>query len=197
MDRETLLQTFSDIYDDSEWLIDLAENLLSISRIENGQIDLHLSTDVVSDVIAEALKHVDRNAERHRIIVQNAEELLLARMDARLIMQVLINLINNAIKNTPDGSEIRIRSGRERDAVTISVSDNGPGIPDGIKPHVFEMFYTGPGTIADGRRGLGLGLALCKSIVEAHGGRITLSDNLPSGCCFEITLPVEEVNIDE
>ncbi len=197
MDRETLLQTFSDIYDDSEWLIDLAENLLSISRIENGQIDLHLSTDVVGDVIEEALKHIDRNAERHRITVQNAEELLLAKMDARLIMQVLINLINNAIKNTPDGSEIRIQSGRAKDAVTISVSDNGPGIADAIKPHVFEMFYTGPGTIADGRRGLGLGLALCKSIVEAHDGRITLSDNLPSGCCFEITLPVEEVNISE
>ena len=66
-----------------------------------------------------------------------------------------------------------------------------------MKPHVFEMFYAGPGKVADGRRGMGLGLALCKSILEAHGGAIALEDNEPTGCRFICTLPMEEVNIHE
>lgn len=197
LDDETKEQIFSDIYDDSEWLIDLVENLLSISRIENGQMELHLSSEVMNDVIEEALKHVDRNASEHSIIVQNTDTILLADIDARLIMQVLINLINNAIKNTPPGSEICIESRQAGTEAVVTVRDNGPGIPDDVKPHVFEMFYTGRDKVADGRRGLGLGLALCKSIVESHHGRITLTDNDPTGCCFTISIPMKEVQINE
>lgn len=197
LDDETLEQIFSDIYDDSEWLIDLVENLLSISRIENGQIALHLSSEVMGDVIEEALRHVDRNASKYSICVRDSDEILLVDMDARLIMQVLINLINNAVKNTPPGSEICIESRHVDSNAVVTVCDNGPGIPDEVKPHVFEMFYTGQSKVADGRRGLGLGLALCKSIVESHSGTITLTDNVPTGCCFTISLPTKEVQIDE
>ena len=197
LDEETLRQIFSDIYDDSEWLIDLVENLLSISRIENGQMQLHLSLEVVSDVIEEALKHVDRNVEQHHVTVQNVDEILLVEMDARLIMQVLINLINNAIKNTPAGSHILIRSEQIGKEGIVTVSDDGPGIPDDMKPHIFEMFYTGQNQVVDGRRGLGLGLALCKSIIEAHHGRIRLIDNDPHGCRFIISLPMKEVQVNE
>ena len=191
LDTETLKQIFSDIYDDSEWLVDLVENLLSISRIENGQMELHMSMDVINDVIDEALKHVDRNVCQHHVSVQNSDDILLVNIDSRLIMQVLINLINNAIKNTQTGSEIMIRSEQRGSTAVVSVIDNGPGIPDSIKPHIFEMFYTGQSKVADGRRGLGLGLALCKSIVEAHNGKIRLKDNVPTGCCFEIELPMD------
>ncbi|MCR5173452.1 MAG: DUF4118 domain-containing protein [Oscillospiraceae bacterium] len=197
LDEDTLQQIFSDIYDDSAWLIGLVENLLSISRIENGQMDLHLSLDVLGDVIDEALKHVDRNAVRHRITVAGSDDIFLVNMDARLITQVLSNLINNAVKYTPEGSEIVIRSGQDGESAFVTVCDNGPGIPDDVKPHVFEMFYTGQSTVADGRRGMGLGLALCRSIMEAHHGSITLRDNEPSGCCFTISLPAKEVPINE
>ena len=197
LDTQTLKQIFTDIYDDSEWLIDLVENLLSISRIENGQMDLHLSLEIVNDVIEEALRHVDKNASQHNIIVQPGGDVLIARMDARLIMQVLINLINNAVKNTQAGSEIRIISEQEDGWIYVHVKDNGPGISDTMKPHIFEMFYTGQNDVSDGRRGIGLGLALCKSIVEAHGGTIILTDNDPSGCCFTFSLPAEEVTINE
>ncbi|MBO5999195.1 MAG: sensor histidine kinase KdpD [Lachnospiraceae bacterium] len=197
LDKETLMQIFADIYDDSEWLTDLVENLLSISRIENGQMDLHLSTNVVDDVIEEALRHADKNAAQHHITVLSGRDVLIARMDARLITQVLINLINNAVKNTQTGSEITIKSEKAGDSIHVHVIDNGPGIPDSMKPHIFEMFYTGPDQVTDGRRGIGLGLALCKSIVEAHGGSIILTDNEPSGCCFTFTLPAEEVAINE
>ena len=197
LDDETREQIFSDIYDDAEWLIDLVENLLSISRIENGQMKLHMSSELMSDVIEEALRHVDRNAVQHHISVRDSGEMLLVDMDAGLIMQVLINLINNAVKNTPRGSHILVESGQEGNMAVVRVLDDGPGIPDDIKPHVFEMFYTGENSIADGRRGLGLGLALCKAIAEAHHGSIELSDNEPSGCCFTISLPVKEVTVHE
>ncbi|MBR6444382.1 MAG: sensor histidine kinase KdpD [Firmicutes bacterium] len=197
LDDDTLRQIFSDIYDDSEWLIDLVENLLSISRIENGRMKLDLSLEVVGDVIEEALKHIDRNAYKHHITVKDTGDILLADMDAGLIMQVLINLINNAVKNTPPGSEICIESKQIDNQAVITVCDNGPGIPDDVKPHVFEMFYTGQNKVADGRRGMGLGLALCRSIIEAHHGSIDLTDNHPSGCCFTVALPVREVKFDE
>ena len=197
LDDETRRQIFSDIYDDAEWLIDLVENLLSISRIENGQMELHLSSEVMGDVIEEALKHVDRNAARHCIAVRATDDILLVDMDARLIMQVLINLINNAVKNTPEGSHISIESRRAGSEAEVVVRDDGPGIPDDVKPHVFEMFYTGQNKVADGRRGLGLGLALCKAIVESHGGRISLTDSVPTGCCFTVSLPMKEVQVDE
>ena len=197
LDTETLKQIFSDIYDDAEWMIDLVENLLSISRIENGQMDIHLSLEVVNDVIEEALRHVDKNAAQHHIIVQPSSDVLIARMDARLITQVVINLVNNAIKNTQIGSEIRIRSEQAGNCIYVYVEDNGPGISNDMKPHIFEMFYTGKNVVSDGRRGVGLGLALCKSIVEAHGGTITLTDNIPNGCSFSFSLPVEEVTINE
>ena len=161
-------------------------------------MDLHLAPEVVSDVVEEAVQHADRNASQHEIIqIAPSEEILIARMDARLITQVLINLINNAIKNTPIGSKIVIRSERTEDCIQISVSDNGPGIPDDKKPHIFEMFNTGQSKVSDGRRGLGLGLALCKSIVEAHEGTIMLTDNEPSGCRFTFTLPRREVTVHE
>ena len=197
LDDEALTQIFTDIHDDSEWLIDLVENLLSISRIENGQMKLNMSLEVLGDVIEEALKHIDKNADKYHIFTEDSGDILLVNIEARLIMQVLINLINNAIKNTPTGSEICIQSSQAENEAVVIVRDNGPGIPDDVKPHVFEMFYTGQNKVADGRRGLGLGLALCKSIIEAHHGRITLTDNEPSGCCFSIYLPLKEVQIDE
>ena len=197
LDDSVREQIFSDIYDDSQWLISLVENLLSISRIENGQMKLHLSLDVVGDVIDEALKHADRGIKDHRVVVESGDPLLLARMDAGLITQVLINLINNAVKHTPAGSEIRIVSELRGAEIAVSVCDSGGGIPDDKKSHIFEMFYTGGSSIADSRRGLGLGLALCRSIVEAHGGTITLTDNVPAGCRFTFTLPAEEVIIHE
>ena len=197
MEDSARKQIFSDIYDDSQWLIHLVENLLSISRFENGEMQMHLSLDVVNDVIQEALRHIDRGIAHHILTVSCCDDLLLARMDTGLITQVLINLVNNAVKHTQDGSEICVTS-RETDGfVSITVSDNGPGIPDEQKSHIFELFYTGRSTISDGRRGMGLGLALCRSIVEAHGGTISLTDNLPTGCRFTFTLPTEKVTIYE
>ena len=196
-DTETRRQIYTDIREDSEWLISLVENLLSVSRMGDGKSDIRMSAELVSDVIDEAVRRTEKNASEHKLTVKENDGILLARMDARLIVQVLINLIDNAIKYTPRGSEIEISAVEKDNEIAITVADNGPGIADEIKPRVFDMFYTGAEKIADSRRSLGLGLALCKSIVNAHGGEITVSDNKPHGAVFTFTLPKEEVEISE
>ncbi|MBR7117720.1 MAG: sensor histidine kinase KdpD [Clostridia bacterium] len=196
-DAETRRQIYSDIREDSEWLISLVENLLSVSRMGDGKSDIRMSAELVSDVIDEAVRRTEKNANAHRLSVKESGGILLARMDTRLIVQVLINLIDNAIKYTPAGSEIEISAVEKGNEIAITVADNGDGIADEIKPRVFDMFYTGSEKIADSRRSLGLGLALCKSIVNAHGGEITVTDNEPHGAVFTFTLQKEEVEISE
>lgn len=196
-DKETKRQLYSDIYDDSMWLINLVENLLSVTRIEEGNVNLNVSEDLVDDVITEALHHVNRRSIEHHIKVENKEEYLLAKMDSKLMVQVVINIVDNAIKYTPSGSDILIKTWKDGDKAVISIADNGPGIPDDMKKRVFDMFYSGANKVADSRRSLGLGLALCKSIVNAHGGKIEVSDNAPHGTVFTVTLPAGEVQIHE
>ena len=197
LDEVTRVQVFTDIFDDSQWLISLVENLLSVTRIEEGRMNFNMSVQLMDEVIDEAMKHINRKGAEHNITVECRDELLLARMDAKLIIQVIINLVDNAIKHTPAGSDIKITAERRSGYVSVHVADTGNGIPDHIKPCVFEMFYTGDNKIADSRRSLGLGLALCKSIIHAHGGEITLMDNLPHGSIFTFTIPSGEVNINE
>ena len=197
MDDETRVQTFADIYDDSMWLINLVENLLAVTRIEGGQVNLTRSVELMDEVAAEAMRHINRKSSEHKIQVHSSQEILLANIDAKLIVQVLINLVDNAIKYTPAGSEIEINMKKEGKWIVVSVSDNGPGIPDEQKLRVFDMFYSGANKIADSRRSLGLGLSLCKSIVTAHGGEISVSDHQPSGTVFTFTLPSGEVKLHE
>ena len=190
-------QIFTDILDDSQWLIGLVENLLSVTRIEEGKMRFNMSMQLMDEVIEEALRHVNRKGSERKISFVCKDELLLARMDARLIMQVIINLVENAVKYTPREAEIWVEAEKKDGYVRVSVIDNGNGIPDDVKPHVFEMFYTGENKVADSRRSLGLGLPLCRSIVCAHGGEIILKDHMPKGCVFTFTLPSGEVSINE
>ena len=197
LDEQTRKQIFTDIYDDAQWLTGLVENLLSITKIADGSVKLRLSDQVVDDIVSEALRHIDRRSAEHHITVDCGDEPLLVRVDAGLIMQVLINLVNNAVKYTPAGSNIRITAIPRENMAEICVSDNGPGIPDELKEHVFEMFFTGGNPIGDSRRSLGLGLTLCQAIIHAHNGEITLKDNSPHGCIFSFTVPLSEVNLNE
>lgn len=121
----------------------------------------------------------------------------MARMEASLIVQVLVNLVDNAVKYTPHGSKIKISAKRSLDCVLITVCDTGPGIPAEQKSRLFEMYFVGSNYRSDTRRGLGLGLALCKAIVSAHGGDIWVSDYEPQGTCFTFSLKAEEVKANE
>lgn len=196
-DEETRKQLYTDIYENSMWLINLVENLLSITRLVEGRLNLNITEDLVDDVVAEALRHVNKKSAEHTIVTESGEEFLLARMDPRLIVQVIINIVNNAIEYTPAGSHITIRSEKKDGTIILSIADDGLGIPDQEKPRVFDMFYSGGNPIADSRRNCGIGLSLCRSIIDAHGGDLTVSDNAPHGAVFTFTLPAGEVQLHE
>ena len=197
LDEDIKMQMYSEIYEDSLWLVNLVENILSITKLENGKIKLNYTTELVDDIIDEALKHINKNKIKHSIIVKRFKDLLLVNVDVRLVIQVFINLIDNAIKYTPEGSTIIISVTKNESKVIINVIDNGLGIKDIDKNRIFEMFYIGDNIIVDGRKSLGLGLSLCKSIINAHGCEIKVSDNKPTGTIFTFDLPIKEVTIHE
>lgn len=196
-DEDTRRQLYSDIYDDSLWLINVVENLLSVTRIEDGRMALRPSAELVEEIVTEALNHVGRGRTDHVITFTCKDEWLMARADARLIVQVVVNIVDNALKYTPPGSHIDITAAREDDKVAVTIADDGPGVPQEVGERVFDMFFSGSNRAADSRRSLGLGLALCRSIITAHGGIISLSQNQPHGAVFRFTLPAEEVQWHE
>ena len=197
LNEEKKQELYTGIYDDSQWLINLVENLLSITRIDNGSIGLRMEPELLEEIFHEALLHLDRKASEHTISYSLSDDLLMALMDARLIVQVIINIVNNAIKYTGDGSIIKLYAENINGEIMVSISDNGPGIKKEAKEKLFDMFYTVNKVQGDNRRGLGLGLSLCKSIITAHGGRMGVKDNIPSGSIFYFTLQSTEVNTYE
>ena len=188
LDDDTRKQLFSDIYDDAMWLYSLVENLLSVTRLDS-RVELNFTCELADELIDEAIRHVHRRSNEYTIVKDIPDNPLLVKVDTKLILQVLVNLIDNAIKYTPKGSKIVISAQNSTDGVEFSVADNGNGIPEAVKEKVFEMFYTGDNAVADSRRSLGLGLALCRSIVAAHGGVLKVSDNHPRGAVFSFVLP--------
>ena len=188
---------YGDIYDDALWLFNLVENLLSITKIEDGKMKLRIEPQMLEEVIETALKHVSRNKKYYQILINLKNEYLMADMDARLIIQVLINIIDNAIKYTPVGSLIEIIAYQKEKTVFVEIRDNGDGIPDEEKTNVFDKFYSLNKTVIDSKKSIGLGLSLCKSIIEAHGGTIFVTDNHPKGSIFTFTLPATEITIDK
>ena len=195
--EEERQELYNSIYDDSIWLINLVENLLSITRMDDSSIRLNLKPELVADVVESALSRLGRRAEQHKLIVEIENDLLMANMDAPLIVQVLLNLLENAIKYTPAGSQIVLHAEESDSFVCIRVSDDGPGISEENQAHVFDLFFTSAGMRGDARRGLGLGLALCRAIISAHGGEIAVSDNSPRGTAFSFTLQKAEVRLYE
>ncbi|MEG1066846.1 MAG: ATP-binding protein, partial [Erysipelotrichaceae bacterium] len=191
--KDNRFQLYSDIYDDSMWLINIVENLLSVTKIEDGTMHLKLIPELIDEIIEEAISHINRRSLKHTIKVINNNSIIVCKMDAHLIVQVIINIVDNAIKYTPEGSTILINYEKQGKYVKVSISDNGVGLSKEDKLRIFDMFYTPKNTVIDGRRSLGLGLALCKSIVNAHGGQILVKDNEPKGSIFSFTLPYEEV----
>ncbi|MBR3151455.1 MAG: DUF4118 domain-containing protein [Erysipelotrichaceae bacterium] len=192
MTEEDRQKIYEDIQEDSLWLKNQMENILSMTKLESHPYP-SLSVESVEDVVNESLQHIDARAGGHTIRVIGSDDLLFVEMDPKLITQVLVNLLNNAVKYTPDGSEIIIRLQKEDGEIAVSVEDNGPGIPDENKAHIFDLYYTGSAGKSDSYRSMGIGLHLCRMILHAHGREIEVLDNQPHGAIFRFTLKSKEV----
>lgn len=186
-------QLAADIRSDATWLTSTVENLLAITKLENGGMSLSTTVELMDDIIEEALRHVDPAVAEHSLTVEASPDAALVSVDARLMVQVIVNLVNNAVAYTPAGSHIAIRTWVEGARVRCSVTDDGPGIPEADRARIFESFYTVNHGLADGHRSVGLGLSLCSSIMAAHGGDIGVSAVEPHGCRFELSLPAYRI----
>jgi two-component system, OmpR family, sensor histidine kinase KdpD len=187
-DRESL-QT---IVDESRRLTRLVENLLDMARLDSGSVVLNRQWHVLEEIVGVVLNSVKRELKGHEVRITIPADFPLVKIDGFLMEQVLVNLLENASRYTPPGSEIEITAVANEKRAEIRIVDNGPGLPAGSEEKVFDKFFRGATVSPDGRRGVGLGLAICQAIVEAHGGKITASNRREGGAAFVINLPCTE-----
>lgn len=181
------------VRDDAQWLVWLVENILSITRINDGAVQIRKSPEAAEEIAAEAVSKFNKRFSEARVRVRVPDELLMVPMDATLIEQVLINLLENAVLHGQNATEIVLSVCRREDTAEFSVRDNGVGIDESILPRLFEELFPHANQMnGDGRRNMGIGLSVCMSIVRAHGGRMW-AENMPEGgACVSFALPLEE-----
>ena len=183
----------NDIYKDADWLHALVENILSLTRLQDKQIALEKIPEAVEEVVGAAINTMEKRAPDREIQVEIPDTLLLVPMNARLINQVLVNLLDNAASHSESGTEIKLKVEvlKEENVAQFTVIDNGEGLPKEDLDRIFQMFYTTNKKIADSKRGIGLGLTICQTIVEAHGGNIRAQNRQDThGAEFIFTLPL-------
>ncbi len=189
LDENSIKRLISDINEEAAWLYNSVQNILDMTRISEGKLALKKEYEAVDDLINQAVIHESGLASANRLRVTIPEDILLVEVDGRLIVQVLVNLLDNACKYSGKSSAVELKAWQENEKVVFEVSDDGPGIDESIKNTLFESFITLPGNSADSNRGVGLGLAICKAVVEAHGGKITVGNKPEGGALFRIELP--------
>jgi len=174
------------------------EGIVDLARIEAGDMKLYRNWGAVEDIIDAALAQAEPLTRQHQIKVVVAEELPVIRVDARAVTEVIYTLIDNASKYAPTETLITISAARVADElIEIAVEDQGPGIPVNLRARVFERFYRATSETADnGAGGIGMGLAIAKGIVEAHGGRIWIEDSKSGrGARLAFTVPVGDAEV--
>jgi len=187
--RRELLQS---IADEGSRLTRLVSNLLDVTRLESGSIKLDKQWQLLEEVIGSALSRLEPQLAGRMVVTNLPGEPALVAFDAVLIEQVLMNLVENALKYTPSNAEIRIGASTGTDEVRVYVEDQGPGVPKGDEHRIFEKFQRAAGAETKTKWGTGLGLTICKGIVEAHGGRIWAENRPEGGARFQFTLPIQD-----
>jgi two-component system sensor histidine kinase KdpD len=183
--RRELVET---VCDEAERLERLVSNLLEMTRLESGTVEPRREWVPVDEVVGSALNRLERRLAGRNVRTALAPDLPLLSIDPVLVEQVLVNLLENAVKYTAPGSEIELRADRDGAALALEVADRGPGIPAGDEERIFERFHRGPH--AAGVRGVGLGLPIARAIAQAHGGRLTAANRPGGGAAFRLVLPL-------
>lgn len=178
------------IREDANWLLNMVENLLTVTRIRDGAASVNKSLEPVEEVLSEAVRRLKKRIPSARVSVSLPEEFVMVPMDAMLIEQVLINLMENAHFHGWSGRETKCYTKIGEEEVTFFVKDYGPGIPADRLETIFDGESQMENGACDGRRGMGIGLSICKTIITAHGGTIRAM-NHNAGAEISFTLPRE------
>jgi two-component system sensor histidine kinase KdpD len=181
-------ETAQAIQDEAHRMSTMVSNLLDMARIESGEVTLNLQWQPLEEVVGAALEAARGMLQRHTVVVQLPRDLPLVKFDAILIERVLVNLLENVSKYTPPGSTVTLSAQVIGDQLSVSVADNGPGLPVGREEAVFQKFTRGERESST--PGVGLGLSICRAIVESHQGKITASSRPGGGALFTFTLPL-------
>ena len=191
-DDETLDTLIANIKEESQWLIRMVENLLSVTRISEGPMTVTKTPEAVEEIVAESISRIRKRFAEQKILVTVPEELLIVQMDGTLIEQVLINLLENAIKHSSADSTIRVEVKKADETVIFEVIDNGSGVSNQHLPYLFESAIPENKKSPDSSRGMGIGLSICKSIVNAHQGKMAAENKSNGGAVFRFSLPLED-----
>ncbi|WP_447975420.1 DUF4118 domain-containing protein [Nitrospira sp. Kam-Ns4a] len=176
------------IYEEANRLDRLVRNLLDMTRLEVGAVHLHKEWHPLDEVVGAALTRLEGRLRGRRVTTQFPSDLPLVPLDGVLIQQVVINLIENALKYTPADSPIELAAAPQDGAVLFEIADRGPGLQPGDEQRIFDKFYRAN---PEREGGVGLGLTICRGIIEAHGGRIWAENRPGGGAVFRFTLPLE------
>lgn len=178
---------------DAERLYRMVENLLSITRISDGSVGtIHKEPEALEEVLGEAVMNFKKKNPQIAVSVTVPDELVFVPMDAMLIEQVLMNLMDNAVTHGRGTTKIQLTAMIGEGSVGISVTDDGQGIAEGVLPHLFDGMLSADKSSADSTRGMGIGLLVCRTIVEAHGGRMSAQNVPQGGARFYFTLARED-----
>lgn len=186
--KETRRDLAEAIREEAERLARLVANLLDMSRLESGELVLHREWTPIEEPIGGALGRLEAQLAGRHVEVRLEPCLPLIALDVVLIEQLLLNLLENALKYTTPGMALTVHAYREGDTLVLAVLDRGAGIPDEVLPRIFDKFVRGGGP--PGTQGVGLGLAICRAVAEAHGGSITAGNRPGGGAVFRVTLPI-------
>jgi PAS domain S-box-containing protein len=189
-DRATQQKFLHNISEETSKLERIVEHLLDLGRIESGRLRLDKQPTDLERLVANAVKSMEALSARHRLVSHFPDEPLVATVDSKRVEQVLRNLLDNAIKYSPDGGTVTVQAYQSNAQVLIAVSDEGIGIPAEEWERIFERFHRVENEITRRMRGAGLGLAVCRGIVEAHGGRIWAESQPGAGSTFCFTVPL-------
>jgi PAS domain S-box-containing protein len=170
-------------------LAKLVDNLLDSSRMEAGLLKLEKTSTSISKLLQQAVAEANVRVNHHYIVMRLEKRLPRVNIDAKRIRQVLDNLLDNAVKYAPNGTEVLVSARLVRQEIVISVTDQGPGIPAGELTNVFDRMYRIEQRLTPGVAGIGLGLSICQRLIEAHGGRIWVESEMGKGSTFHFTLP--------
>ena len=190
-DPEAIQRYLHSIQSDVASLSRLIDDLFELAQLDAGGMTLEVTPVALSDLISDILERMRPLAERRQVQLDGKVSVHLdpVSIDAQKIERVLMNLISNAIRHTPEGGQVMIDARRSSSDVCVSVSDNGEGIAGSDLSHVFDRFYRGEKSRSRARGGAGLGLAIAKGIVEAHSGSIEVTSEVGQGTRFLFTLP--------
>lgn len=186
------ISMLNDIKQDADYLIVMVENLLSVTRIQDGTLPLKKREEMLEEVAGDALLATRRRFPDYQVELELSEDILYLPMDPLLVKQVMVNLLENAIRHSGDREHIRLRLFRQDDFAVVEVRDRGCGLP----PEVCYSVQTGqplPQSLSgDTTRGMGIGLSVCQSIIKAHNGFFAAGNDPEGGAVFRFGLPMEE-----